>query len=91
MGTGSAAPAPQPDRHQIGHQIVTSGPYGDKEALSPGQLKHWVEAKIKDVHKSVDGAVQEEQVLSKKRNSLPKSPTRQPQVMRKTSPSIFSI
>jgi hypothetical protein len=42
-----------------------------KKVLSPGQLKHWVEAKIKDIHESVDGAVQEEQVPSKKRSTAP--------------------
>jgi hypothetical protein len=44
---------------------------GDQEVLSPGQLKHWVEAKIKDIHESIDGTVHGDEAPSKKRKIAP--------------------
>ena len=48
---------------------------GDQEVLSPGQLKHWLEKKIKDIHKSFDDPVQEEQATSPGKRRLATSTT----------------
>jgi hypothetical protein len=53
--------------------IVSSqaGLDGDQEVLSPGQLKHWVQTKIKDIHESIDNPVRGEEAPIKKRRIAP--------------------
>ncbi|CAA9961977.1 hypothetical protein PTMSG1_05354 [Pyrenophora teres f. maculata] len=51
---------------------LQAGIDGDEDVLSPSQLSHWLEVKMKDIHESFDGPVQEEQAPApRKRKSAP--------------------